>query len=191
MNLRIIAGLYRSRLLTSPKGDTTRPTSSIVRKALFDILGGSVEESDFLDLFAGTGAIGIEALSRYANSATFVESDRSAFAAMKTNVTTLKIPPEKAHLHASSVRTIIAPFHKSGKLFDFIYADPPYEDLNYYIETLSLLDKNNLLKPNGTLILELESKSKFVLPELECLVLTRERTIGPSSLLFFQLKSGE
>lgn len=120
--MRIIAGQWRGRVLVAPKGDTTRPTADRTREALFSMLTsrlGSFEGLRVADLFAGSGALGLEALSRGAASCTFVEQDRQALDALRANVAALKA---EADIRAQSVMTL-AP---ANDPYDLILMDPPY-----------------------------------------------------------------
>jgi len=118
--VRIVAGKWRGRVIKAPPGKSTRPTSERAREALFSMLAsriGSFEELQVADLFAGTGALGLEALSRGAAHCTFVENDRAALDVLKANVALLDAP---ATVRAQSAE------HFSGGPFDLIFADPPY-----------------------------------------------------------------
>lgn len=118
--MRIIAGKWRGRVLKAPPGRSTRPTSDRAREALFSMLAsriGSFEGLRVCDLFAGTGALGLEALSRGSAHCTFVENDRAAIEALKINIATLNAP---ATVRAQSAE------HFSGGAFDLVLADPPY-----------------------------------------------------------------
>lgn len=120
--MRIISGTWRSRPLIAPKGDTTRPTADRTRETLFSMLNsrlGSFEELAVLDLFAGSGALGLEALSRGAATCTFVEHDAAALKALETNITKLGA---KADVRRSSVLSL----GSAIKPFDLILMDPPY-----------------------------------------------------------------
>ncbi len=120
--MRIIAGQWRGRLLIAPKGDTTRPTADRTREALFSMLTsrlGSFEDLRVADFFAGSGALGLEALSRGAASCTFVEQDKPALDALRANVAALKA---QADIRAQSVMAL-APTREP---FDLILIDPPY-----------------------------------------------------------------
>src|SRR3954451_21693234 len=117
--MRVIAGTYGGRTLKTPKGDSTRPTSDRVREALFSILHDRIQDARVLDLFAGSGALGLEALSRGAGSVTFVDLDRAAFAAVKANLAALGAERE--------VRQIDALRFLSGALqYDLVFLAPPY-----------------------------------------------------------------
>jgi len=121
--MRVVAGIYGGRKLIAPPGDETRPTSDRVREALFSVLGPSIEDARVLDLFAGSGALGIEALSRGAASAVFVDSSHKAIKAVRANLAALGIDAEvrpiaaRAALRAASARR---------EAYDLVFLDPPY-----------------------------------------------------------------
>jgi 16S rRNA (guanine966-N2)-methyltransferase len=122
---RIVAGAWGGRRLESPKGEGTRPTADRVREALFSALG-DVEGDRVLDLFAGTGALGLEALSRGAARATFVERDRHALAALRTNVATLGAA---ADVHRGDAFRALDDAASSGRQYDLVLLDPPYREV--------------------------------------------------------------
>lgn len=121
--MRVVAGLYGGRKLTAPAGGETRPTSDRVREALFSVLGPSIQGARVLDLFAGSGALGIEALSRGAAEAVFVDRSRTAINAIRANLDALGIEAEvrpieaRAALRAASARR---------EAYDLVFLDPPY-----------------------------------------------------------------
>lgn len=121
--MRIIAGKYRTRTLHAPRGLDTRPVLGKVREALFNVLGG-VEGLSILDLFAGTGAVGIEALSRGAVSLVAIEQAGAACAAIEKNLTMLG---EKAEVIRGDVFSALNRLKASGRSFDLVFADPPYK----------------------------------------------------------------
>jgi 16S rRNA (guanine966-N2)-methyltransferase len=120
--LRVVAGVYGGRVLVAPRGRDTRPTSDRVREAVFSILG-SVEGDSVLDLFAGSGALGIEALSRGAGSATFVDVSAAAVAAVRRNLQALGITAEISRQRALS---FLETARNSGRQYDLVFLDPPY-----------------------------------------------------------------
>jgi 16S rRNA (guanine966-N2)-methyltransferase len=122
---RITAGRFRGRRLQTPPGDTTRPTSERVREALANALvaGGGLEGARVLDLYAGSGALGLELVSRGADSVVLVESDRAALTALRANVALLQLTD--AQVVQSDVRTFAG--SPAGRPFDFVVADPPYD----------------------------------------------------------------
>lgn len=121
--MRIVGGIWGGRRLAAPKGTKTRPTADRTKEALFSALF-DVEDLEVLDLFAGSGALGLEALSRGARRATLVESDRSALRAIETNVDALDADAEVVPL---DVTVAIARFAKDERRFDLVLADPPYD----------------------------------------------------------------
>src|SRR5438045_4581545 len=145
--MRIIAGKVRSRQLKSLKGLTLRPTSDMLRETLFNILGPAVEGSRFLDLFAGTGAVGIEAISRGAALAVFVENHASTMRLLRENLAALEIKSE-ARVIASSASSAIAKLEKEiPAIFDFIFLDPPYTNEIAYESTLHALETSYFVCP--------------------------------------------
>ena len=127
--MRIVAGKYRGRRLAAPRGRDVRPTSDRVREAVFDILF-DVTNANVLDLYAGTGALGLEAVSRGAASAVLVEGDRSVYDVTKANVRSLQLGDDGAKvvvMHANAVRALDK-MERSGAAFDLIFLDPPYAD---------------------------------------------------------------
>src|SRR5882672_663553 len=134
--MRIVAGTLRSRQLKSLKGLSLRPTSDRLRETLFNILGARVEGSRFLDLFAGSGAIGIEAISRGAVSAVFVENHSAAVRLIRENLASLEIKSE-TRIIATAAAPALEKLHKDrAAVFDFIFLDPPYANKNDYELTL-------------------------------------------------------
>jgi 16S rRNA (guanine966-N2)-methyltransferase len=121
--VRVVAGAHRGRTLTAPAGHETRPTSDRVREALFSILGPSVEDAHVLDLFAGSGALGIEALSRGARTAVFVDRSRKATRAIRANLAALGIDAEVRPLEA---RQALRAASGRGEAYDLVFVDPPY-----------------------------------------------------------------
>lgn len=122
--MRVVAGEWRGRRLVAPPGTGTRPTSDRVRQATFNALesAGDVEDADVVDLFAGSGALGIEALSRGARHATFVERDRRALAALQTNLSALGVGADRGRVVAGDALAVVA---RLGS-FDLALLDPPY-----------------------------------------------------------------
>ncbi len=122
--MRIVAGKWRGRTLRAPKGFTVRPTTDRVREAIFDILGDRVISAAALDLFAGSGALGLEALSRGARSAVFVEPDAAAFAVLARNIESLGTPDAEAI--PLDCRRALRRLRKRGSRFGLVFLDPPY-----------------------------------------------------------------
>ena len=160
--MRIISGLYRGRVLRSPPDNKTRPTSDRLRETLFNILAPKItEETRFLDLCAGTGAIGIEALSRGAEFATFVDKSRRACALIEENLDLLKIPEKQTKIHCATAENFVSRPHEKG--WDIIFYDPPYQE-NYAI-ILHQIGENESSILNQTGVFIAEHHSKNLLPD--------------------------
>ncbi|MBS0621264.1 MAG: 16S rRNA (guanine(966)-N(2))-methyltransferase RsmD [Verrucomicrobia bacterium] len=184
MSLRILGGRFRARTLKSPKGEGTRPTLAILRKAVFDILQQEVPESRFLDLFAGSGAMGLEALSRGALHATFVEKNPAAFRLIQENVRLLSVENEST-LYCMDAELALKKMTKAGELFDVIYIDPPYAKQSLP-KWLQYFDTSSLLSPGGTLLLEEGAPSTLGPLVLSRLTHVSTRTFSRSTLHQFR-----
>lgn len=153
----------------------------MLRKAVFDIVQNTIEGTRFLDLFAGSGAMGIEALSRGATHATFVESHKEALKCIKANLASLKLENEAA-VYSYDVFDVLKKLEKKGEVFDIIYADPPYHITTIYTELLTYLDSSTLLAKGGLLFLESLSPSPLKPLELKHLLSVDQRRFGTSLL---------
>ncbi|MGQ9484230.1 MAG: 16S rRNA (guanine(966)-N(2))-methyltransferase RsmD [Desulfosoma sp.] len=153
--MRIIAGRFRGRSLSCPKSLWVRPTADRVREALFSILGPRVLESRVLDLFAGTGALGLEALSRGAACAVFVDQDRKALAALKSNLEHCAVSFPETEVLSVSVAAAISRLAAQERRFDLIFMDPPYGK-GWISKTLTLLD--SVAAPGALVIAEHHEK---------------------------------
>ena len=153
--MRVIAGQFRSRPLIAPKGVDTRPTSDRLRETLFNVLAPRIAGAVFLDLYAGSGAVGIEALSRGAEHAIFVENATPALRAIRANLASLGIRGDYS-LEARSVADALARLASSEKSVNLIFLDPPYSGASEYESTLNLLGSQShaLLAPGAIVIAE-------------------------------------
>lgn len=180
--MRIIAGTYRGRNLKSPPDGKTRPTSDRLRETLFNILNPQIDEDTvFLDLCAGSGAVGIEALSRGAKHATFVDISRKACALIEENLDALKVPEEQTTVVMSDAEKFLS---KSEQSFDIIYFDPPYAD--DYVEVLLKIGASDATTLSEFGVLIAEHFTKHDLPD-EIGDIRRWRLLkqGESSLSFY------
>ncbi|HEY6129029.1 MAG TPA: 16S rRNA (guanine(966)-N(2))-methyltransferase RsmD [Candidatus Acidoferrum sp.] len=184
--MRIIAGTFRSRRLKSLKGLSLRPTSDMMRETLFNILGPRIEGSRFLDLFAGTGAVGIEAISRGAAFALFVENHSAALRLIRENLAALEIQSQ-ARIINSPAGTAIAKLQaERADAFDFIFLDPPYGNEKDYEATLRALEKSSLLTDSAVVVAE--HHKKFDLPKpLGRLEQFRTLRQGDAALSFYKI----
>ena len=151
--MRIIAGKYKSRRLAAPAGTDTRPTSDRLRETLFNVVAPAVEGSVWLDLFAGTGAIGIEAISRGARMVHFVESSKRATQTIRENLASLGIE-EGFELIEREAATALRMLDSQAVSCDFCYLDPPYREIGDYEQVLGFLSQSQVLNEGGTAIAE-------------------------------------
>ena len=184
--MRIIAGEYRGRILKSPSDSKTRPTSDRLRETLFNILNPKInDETRFLDLCAGTGAIGIEAVSRGAEFVAFVDKSRRACALIEENLDLLEIPEAQTEIFCNTAENFVG--REQKKSWDIVFFDPPYQ--NEYLIFLREFAENveNLLTEDGVLVIEHHSKN--VLPDA-IFDLRRWRILkqGETHLSFFERK---
>lgn len=190
--MRVIAGTYRSRPLTAPRGMATRPTSDRLRETLFNILAPHIEGARFADLYAGSGAVGIEALSRGASHVTFIESAAAAVAALRANLAALKIR-EGYQTEQRSVPIVLRNLARRDPRFTLVYLDPPWEDTAAYTATLKPLAESSaaLLAPEAIVIAEHARRASATLMDTYG-ALHRYRILeqGDAALSFYQLKAG-
>jgi 16S rRNA (guanine(966)-N(2))-methyltransferase RsmD len=151
--MRVIAGKYKSRKLEAPPGMQTRPTSDRLRETLFNVVSLLVADSVWLDLFAGSGAIGIEALSRGARSAYFVESASAAARTIRKNLHTLEIN-EGADVIERDAVVALRMLDSQAVTCDFVFLDPPYRKMGDYEQVLGFLSQSRLLAPESQVIAE-------------------------------------
>jgi len=151
--MRVIAGKYKSRKLTAPEGMDTRPTSDRLRETLFNVVTPSMPDSVWLDLFAGTGAVGIEALSRGARSVYFVESAKRAARTIRENLKTLGID-EGFEVIEREAATALRMLDSQGVSCNFCFLDPPYRKMGDYEQVLGFLSQSLLLAPGCLVIAE-------------------------------------
>ncbi|MGI8556645.1 MAG: 16S rRNA (guanine(966)-N(2))-methyltransferase RsmD [Pyrinomonadaceae bacterium] len=182
--MRIIAGEYRGRVLKSPSNLKIRPTSDRLRETLFNILNPKISsETSFLDLCAGTGAVGIEAISRGVGFAVFVDKSRKACGLIETNLDALKIPENQTEVICDTAESFVR--RKPHQTFDIIYFDPPYK--TDYGQILREINSNDLkiMKTGGVFIAEHNTKNN--LPDAVG-HLRRWRLLkqGESSLSFYE-----
>lgn len=155
--MRVIAGIYRSRILKSLKGSALRPTSDRLRETLFNILGHDLSETRFVDVFAGTGAIGIEALSRGAVEAVFIEKHGPAAALIRRNIESLGIKGGTTVVAGDALaglERVAAKHRANGIAYDYVYLDPPYAEQEEYLRCLRVLGTASFLSADATVVAE-------------------------------------
>jgi len=184
--MRITGGTYRSRALRAPTGLATRPTSDRVREALFGILSsaGAIEGARVLDLYSGTGALALEALSRGAARAVLVEPSRAAVHALRANIAALGVA-HQAHVVAAGVDLAISRIAREGP-FGLVMADPPWTlvDTGEVALSLSALARAGTFAPDAWVVLEHASRSPS--PEVAGLTRRDARRYGDSTLAFYK-----
>lgn len=186
--IRITAGEWKGRALATPPNTSTRPTQARLRQALFNSIQFSIADAKILDLFAGSGSLSFEALSRGAASAVLVENHRSALEAIAKNIRDLKIGAQVRLLKEDVMKAI--PLAKKSGPFDFVFADPPYAE-NWEMRLLEELPWSELLTEDGIFCLEWgvqKSKIEEVPQETEHLVKIREKIYGETVLSSYQRK---
>ena len=183
--MRVIAGQYRSRKLVAPSGSGTRPTSDRLRETLFNVVAAAVPDSVWLDLFAGSGAVGIEALSRGARMVYFVESSSRAAKAIRVNLNSLSIA-EGFEVQEREAAQALRLLDSAVVVCDFCFLDPPYADREAYEEALSFLSQSRLLSPNSMVIAE-HDKHFDLLERYGALRRTRRLQQGDAVLSFYRL----
>lgn len=188
--MRITGGALRSRNLRAPKGMATRPTTDRVREALFSMLTSRsrIEGARVLDLYAGTGALGFEALSRGAAHATFVESARAALLVLRANGADLGVD-DRTSVVAGEVESVTARLAREGP-FDLVFADPPWALVDQGTVPRALLDvvARGVLAPGGLLVLEHSARSAP--PALVGLVFGEVRRFGDTAIAFYRTVGG-
>lgn len=181
---RIIGGQGKGRRLATPRGDATRPTAARVRQTLFDILAPELRGCRFLDACAGSGAVGLEALSRGAARVVFVDTSAAALESLRANLAALRAAGGEAQVLRQDARTALRALDEAGLCFDIVYLDPPY-DSALYEALLEELGRSSLLEPGGLVVAE--HFHKRALPETIGLLLrTRQVRVGDHRLSFYR-----
>jgi 16S rRNA (guanine966-N2)-methyltransferase len=156
--MRVIAGRYRSRRLLAPSGSNTRPTSDRLRETLFNVVSAGIPDSVWIDLFAGSGAVGIEALSRGARMVYFVESSARAAKTIRANLRSLSIT-EGFEVQEREALQALRALDAAAVVCDFCFIDPPYADNTAYEQSLGFLSQSRLLTPKSVVIAEHDKHS--------------------------------
>jgi 16S rRNA (guanine966-N2)-methyltransferase len=184
--MRVISGSAKGRKLKPVPGTSTRPITDRVKVALFDILAPDVGDCSFLDLFAGTGGVGIEALSRGARRAVFVDLDPKSIQTIRENLTATRLDGKASVIRSDSFRYLDRMDHES---FDVIYIAPP-QYMELWIRALQTIDRRaDWLAPDGIAIVQIDPKEARDIP-LEKMKEFDRRQYGSTLLWFFE-KPGE
>ena len=183
--MRVISGKVRGLKLNAPKNDDVRPTTDRVKESLFNMINSYMMDSDILDLFAGTGSLGIECLSRGANKCVFVDKSKESINIVKSNIKKARVENESIVLNLDFKSAISSLALKKEK-FDVIFMDPPYYK-NMFSDALSAVDNNNLLKEDGIIVVEHDTVDKFP-DNMGRLYKSREKKYGNTTITFYKLE---
>lgn len=179
--MRVISGIAKGRKLQAPPGMKTRPITDMIKEALFNILQPRVLDSSFLDLYAGSGSVGIEALSRGAANAVFVDSDFQAVKLIKQNLAHCQLQGE---VYRNDVLDFLERMIRQGRSFDIIFADPPFTQEILFEKTLNALDNSALINPQGVIIIRVPRNTQLS-TRLNEIVLAKKNIYGESALYFY------
>jgi 16S rRNA (guanine966-N2)-methyltransferase len=183
MAMRVIAGLFKSRTIRAPRGDEVRPTSDRVRESLFSILAGEIDGSSVLDLFAGAGTLGIEAVSRGAKFVTFVEMSSKVVGILKANLESLGIEDRTA-VFAGDVFEALEELSRRRSRFGVVFIDPPYYKGTAQ-RAVEALARSGLVGEGGTVVVEHESR-RLPLEEYNGLKLSRRVKFGETAVSIYR-----
>jgi 16S rRNA (guanine966-N2)-methyltransferase len=181
--MRVIAGLFKSRTIRAPRGDEVRPTSDRVRESLFSILGGEIDGSSVLDLFAGAGTLGIEAISRGAEFVTFVEISSKVVGILKANLESLGIEDRTA-VFAGDVFKTLEELSRRQARFGVVFIDPPYSR-GIAQRAVGALARSGVVREGGTVVVEHESRGPL-LEEYDGLKLSRRAKFGETAVSIYR-----
>jgi len=190
--MRVIAGSLRRRMLEAPRGMDTRPTSDRLRETLFNVLAPRIEGADFLDLYAGSGAVGIEALSRGAARVVFVERAQAALKVLRSNLEKLGLS-SSCRVETGSVMAYLRREHaEEGARFDVVFLDPPYAAASEYEAVLGLVGgaATRLLQRDAAVIAEHRRKERLA-ESYGALGRTRLLEQGDAALSFYRIRAQE
>lgn len=190
--MRIIAGSYRGRVLKTMRGQLLRPTSDRLRETLFDVLGAAVKDSVFIDCYAGSGAVGLEALSRGARQVYWIEQNAAAHRILLGNVAAIGEDKNEDKSEDKKAKAIRAPVQKGlrvleqrGVRADFCFLDPPYAARQEYVRTLEWLTASRLMAPGAVIVLE-HSRSETLQEQAGGWARQRLLVQGSSALSFYR-----
>ncbi|NLK28548.1 MAG: 16S rRNA (guanine(966)-N(2))-methyltransferase RsmD [Clostridiales bacterium] len=184
--MRVIAGKARRLQLKTPEGFDTRPTTDKIKETLFNIINPYLADSDFLDLFSGSGAIGIEALSRGAKYAAFVENNRAAIDCIRQNLKNTKLDQQGEILALNAIDAIRA-LELKGKVFDVVFMDPPYDRL-LEKEILLKLQDSNIIYCDTLIVVEASLNTDFDYLEDTKFQIFRKKVYKTSQHVFIEMK---
>jgi len=182
--MRVVGGIKKGKTLASFKYPSIKPTKDSVREAIFNVLGQDLSGKKVLDLFAGTGAMGIEALSRGASLCAFVDNNQGAVEVIKKNIGLCGFD-NTAKVFKKDVKDSIRYLKKEGAMFNVIFIDAPYADISLAYDTLKDISGSGLLGPGGTIVCE--ASKRFPLKEaMGGLAIEKEKRYGDTLVYFLK-----
>ncbi|MCU0304338.1 MAG: RsmD family RNA methyltransferase [Thermoanaerobaculales bacterium] len=187
--MRVTGGVWGSRRLRGPtRGQKLRPTPDAMRERCFAVLGARVDGARVLDLFAGTGAVGIEALSRGAATAVLVDVHPSAVRLIRANLDSLGVGRDRAEVLGRSAAAAVAELGRAARTFDLIWADPPFESWNLGLEALAAAVEVGLGGPGAVLCLECPARADVAATLPESLAIERDLAGGASRVVILRIR---
>lgn len=183
--MRVISGKAKRLQLKTLEGLDTRPTTDRIKETLFNMIAPRITDCDFLDLFSGSGAIGIEALSRGARYAAFVENNKEAIECIKSNLKSTKL--EEGRVLFMDVASSIRALELEGKVFDIIFMDPPYNK-GLEEEVIRTLQNSNIIYLNTIIIVEASIETSFSFLDDTKFCITKEKIYKTNKHVFIELK---
>jgi len=180
--MRIISGERKGLTLKSVPGTTTRPTADKVKESIFNMIGPFFQGGEMLDLYAGSGAIGIEAISRGMEKAVFVDREKKAVETIYSNLNKANLV-DYAEVFRTDAQRALKAIKKNERSFDFIFLDPPYEKQQMILE-LVFIDKHNILKHDGFIVTEHSSKISLVDERIKFKMIRQEK-YGDTTITIF------
>ncbi len=182
--MRVISGTLKGRRLTAPAGMATRPTADRIKESMFNIIAGSIQEKVVLDLFAGTGALGIEALSRGAASAVFVDQAKTALSAIRRNIRNLDLEAKSRVIHWNILKNLNC-LMAERRPFDLVFMDPPYEKKTI-AGTMAALLSCGMLASSARIVVEHSTREPISSP-MSPWVLADQRRFGKTLVSFMDI----
>lgn len=182
--MRIVSGTNKGKKLYAPEGDKVRPTSDKIKESIFNIIGPLNEDARVLELFAGSGGVGIEFLARGAKHCTFVDKSRKSLSYVRKNLDSCNFN-DRSKIIMNDYEKAIVDLSKNGEKFDYIFADPPYE-LNLSNSIFNKVIEFDILKFGGLLIIESDKSEKTIDNTYASVVELREKIYGRTRISFIR-----
>ena len=183
--MRVISGKVRGLKLNAPKNQDVRPTTDRVKENLFNMISSYIMDSNILDLFAGTGSLGIECLSRGAKNCVFVDISKESIAIVKSNIKKARVENESLVLNLD-FKDAVSRLQSQKNKFDVIFMDPPYYK-EMFVDALEKIDNANLLDEDGIIVVEHDTKD--ILPDkVNRLEKTKDKKYGNTTLTFYKME---